>query len=64
MCGVFSKFDGMTVALHHTTPNHPARYLILDMSDCYTGSFPEFIPFCTELFYYSSCKVFKTMAQA
>ena len=40
------------------------KYLILDMSDCYTWSFPEFIPFCTQLYYFSSFKAFKTLTQA
>ena len=34
------------------------EHLILDMSDCYTWSFPEFIPFCRELYYFSSFKRF------
>lgn len=33
--------------------------LIVDMCDCYTWSFPEFIPFCSELYYFSSLKDFK-----
>ncbi|MGE5521491.1 MAG: hypothetical protein ACM3VS_16315 [Candidatus Dadabacteria bacterium] len=44
--------------------NNTTEYLILDMSDCYTWSFPEFIPFCLHLYYFSSFKAFKTIAQA
>jgi hypothetical protein len=40
------------------------RYIILDMSDCYTWSFPEFVPFCPELYYFSNFKDFKTHTQA
>lgn len=32
--------------------------LVLDLSDCYTWSFPEFLPFCVDLFYFSSLKDF------
>jgi hypothetical protein len=37
---------------------HPVEILILDMQDCYTWSFPEFVPFCTKLYYFSSFKDF------
>jgi len=40
------------------------RHLVLDMSDCYTWSFPEFIPFCPELFYFSNFKDFNTFSRA
>lgn len=46
------------------TQKHSIEFLILDMSDCYTWSFPEFIPFCSDLYYFSSFKVFKNIAQA
>jgi hypothetical protein len=54
----------MTTQSNHMTPKNIRGYLILDMSDCYTGSFPEFIPFCSGLYYFSSFKAFKTLAQA
>jgi hypothetical protein len=39
---------------------HTARvdYLQVDMCDSFTWSFPEFIPFCVSLYYYSSLKTF------
>lgn len=40
------------------------EYTILDMSDCYTWSFPEFVPFCAQLYYFSNFKDFNTFAQA
>lgn len=40
------------------------EHLVLDMSDCYTWSFPEFVPFCLDLFYFSNFKDFKTFTQA
>lgn len=42
---------------HINTKEH-VETLILDMSDCYTWSFPEFIPFCPQLYYFSSFKAF------
>ena len=32
----------------------------LDLSDSFTWSFPEFVPFCSHLYYYSSYKDFNT----
>jgi hypothetical protein len=49
---------------NHITSKKPIGRLILDMSDCYTWSFPEFIPFCPQLYYFSSFKDFKALAQA
>jgi len=54
----------MTRSNNHITQKTPIGHLILDMSDCYTWSFPEFVPFCPGLYYFSSFKVFKTIAQA
>ncbi len=39
----------------------PVEFVIVDMSDCYTWSFPEFLPFCLHLYYYSSFKDFNTV---
>lgn len=39
-------------------------FLIVDMSDCYTWSFPEFIPFCSQLYYFSNYKDFNKFARA
>ncbi|MBO9658470.1 MAG: hypothetical protein J7527_06565 [Chitinophagaceae bacterium] len=33
---------------------------VRDMSDVYTWSFPEFLPFCRQLFDFSSFKAFTT----
>lgn len=57
-------FVEMTQRSLYSTQKKPIGLLILDMSDCYTWSFPEFIPFCPQLYYFSSLKVFKTFAQA
>jgi hypothetical protein len=54
----------MTSAILHQHQQRHTECLILDMTDCYTWSFPEFVPFCPELYYFSSFKAFKTFAQA
>ena len=54
----------MTGTNNHILQKHPVRYVILDMSDCYTWSFPEFVPFCPKLYYFSTFKDFNTRAQA
>lgn len=59
-----SKFVEMVNNHHHINSTYTARFLILDMSDCYTWSFPEFVPFCSHLYYFSSFKAFKTFTQA
>lgn len=53
----------MTIQITYAK-NHPDNILILDMSDCYTWSFPEFIPFCSQLYYFSNYKDFNTFARA
>lgn len=54
----------MTRIVHTRIQKKPIGPVVLDMSDCYTWSFPEFLPFCTELFYFSSLKAFKTITPA
>lgn len=48
----------------HSKRTYPAKYLVWDMRDCYTWSFPEFVPFCSQLYYFSSFKAFKSLSQA
>lgn len=40
------------------------KFLPLDLSDVFTWSFPEFIPFCLQLYYFSSLKAFGKLHQA
>ncbi len=40
------------------------REVILDISNCYTWSFPEFVPFCNHLYDFSNYKDFNTLSQA
>ncbi|GAA0562256.1 hypothetical protein LX66_3644 [Chitinophaga japonensis] len=48
----------------HKVKSVVVEHTILDMSDCYTWSFPEFVPFCAQLYYFSNFKDFNTFAQA
>jgi hypothetical protein len=50
----------MAYSLQHIKPVLPKGYIILDMSDDFTCSFPEFVPFCTDLYYFSSYKRFSS----
>ncbi|HEU4470941.1 MAG TPA: hypothetical protein VFR58_07660 [Flavisolibacter sp.] len=54
----------MTSKQKNIDPVIAVKPVILDMSDCYTWSFPEFIPFCSSLFSISTYKDFNTFAQA
>jgi hypothetical protein len=54
----------MTGIINHITQKRPFRHILLDMSDCFTWSFPEFVPFCPKLYYFSNFKDFNTSAQA
>jgi hypothetical protein len=43
---------------------HFVKYIILDISNSVTWSFPEFIPFCPQLYYISNFKDFNRLTQA
>ena len=43
-------------------PLLPEVFVVADLSDCYTWSFPEFVPFCQRLYYFSSFKLFPSPA--
>jgi len=58
------RFAAMTGKIKYNAYTPSVEFLILDMRDCYTCSFPEFIPFCPRLFYFSNFKDFNTPAQA
>lgn len=62
----FSKFGYMIRISKHMVSNSAAtvRYVIPDISNCFTWSFPEFIPFCVDLYYFSNYKDFNRYAQA
>jgi len=48
----------------HTASTRRVCYLQVDLCDAFTWSFPEFIPFCVSLYYYSSLKTFGTSSSA
>ncbi len=54
----------MTGISLYTNITHKVKYIILDISNCVTWSFPEFIPFCPQLYYFSNFKDFNNLAQA
>jgi hypothetical protein len=57
-------FVNMTTRNTYNTTLCSGIPLVLDMSDCYTWSFPEFLPFCSRLYYFSSYKEFDSAALA
>ena len=54
----------MTDKINDIAISHSSKHVTLDMSDCYTQSFREFVPFCLHLYYFSNFKDFKTSTQA
>jgi hypothetical protein len=54
----------MTGAILHTPLTHHVNYVILDISNSVTWSFPEFVPFCLQLYYFSNFKDFNRFARA
>ena len=50
----------MTRCTTHIAPSYPATVLVWDLRDCFTESFPEFVPFCNHLYYFSNFKDFST----
>jgi len=57
-------FVEMATHILHSNLQRHDKFVLLDMSDCYTWSFPEFVPFCPQLYYFSNFKDFNTLAQA
>lgn len=60
----FIKFGYMTGIFLYTPITNFVRYIILDISNSVTWSFPEFVPFCPRLYYFSTYKDFNTLALA
>ena len=54
----------MTGICPHIVHPHSERIVIRDMSDCYTWSFPEFVPFCAKLYFFSTFKDFNAATPA
>jgi hypothetical protein len=54
----------MTGTTLHTNITHYVKHIILDISNSVTWSFPEFVPFCPHLYYFSNFKDFNKLTQA
>jgi hypothetical protein len=54
----------MTGTIIHTPLTRLVRYIIPDISNAVTWSFPEFVPFCPRLYYFSNFKDFNRLAPA
>jgi hypothetical protein len=54
----------MTFNSKNIVQQQAKKYIVTDMSDVYTSSFPEFVPFCPQLYYFSSFKDFQNLSQA
>lgn len=54
----------MTRQHNHSAFYLPAPPVPLDLRDCYTGSFAEFIPFCRSLYCIANFKDFSTAIPA
>jgi hypothetical protein len=52
----------MTGSTIHNNITRFVRYIILDISNDVTWSFPEFVPFCPRLYYFSNFKDFNIAA--
>jgi hypothetical protein len=54
----------MNSPIKHIFKNVAALPVVLpDMCDSFTGSFPEFVPFCEKLYFYSSRKQYCVSAR-
>jgi len=54
----------MNTIIKYNATNFSGIRLVLDMTDCYTWSFPEFTPFCSQLYYFSNYKDFDNRLRA
>ena len=54
----------MTGAIINIEITPAVKHIILDTRDCFTCSFTEFFPSCTQLYYFSNFKDFNRLAQA
>jgi hypothetical protein len=61
---LYVSLNIMTRETLHRSLTTNVRYLILDMSDCYTWSFPEFLPFCPQLYYFSTFKDYNNTSRS
>jgi hypothetical protein len=52
------------IIIHINLTKTPRHLPVLDMRDCYTCSFTEFLPFNSGMYYYSSFKAFEAITLA
>lgn len=64
MSNISRTFAEMTRSIKHITLSSPAPLVQWDLRDCFTESFPEFVPFCSRLYYFSNFKDFSTVIPA
>ena len=64
MTNILRTFEGMTRNRKHITLTAPAPLVQWDLRDSFTGSFAEFVPFCSRLYYFSNFKDFSTLLPA
>lgn len=60
----FGKFVDMIRKYDHSASYRPASLVPLNLCDCFTGSFTEFVPFCRSLYSFSTFKDFSTFIPA
>jgi hypothetical protein len=61
---IIGIFVTMTGTIKNTQFSLHKKHIVLDMTDCYTCSFTEFLPFCNKLYYFANFKDFSTLSQA
>jgi len=49
----------MKCSLRKPVQTQHVAYVVRDLSDAFTWSFPEFLPFCPHLYYFSSFKAYQ-----
>ena len=57
------SFIVMTGLVKYVVPFFIHTRLVVDMRDCFTCSFTEFLPFCSKLYHFSNFKDFNSIAQ-
>jgi len=57
-------FGNMTGIITNINSDFHKKHIQLDMTNSYTCSFTEFLPFCSKLYYLSNFKDFNTLTQA
>jgi hypothetical protein len=59
--GILGYMTGIITNIHS---GFHKKHIVLDMTNSYTCSFTEFLPFCIRLYYFSNFKDFSKLPQA